>query len=55
MVKIISDSTCDLSQELLDKYEISILPLHILLGDTECEDGINITRMRFITGQKSIK
>ena len=43
MVKIISDSTCDLSQELLDKYEISILPLHILLGDTECEDGINIT------------
>ena len=43
MVKIISDSTCDLSQELLDKYEISILPLHILLGDTECEDGINFT------------
>ena len=30
MVKIISDSTCDLSQELLRKYEIDILPLHIL-------------------------
>lgn len=43
MVKIISDSTCDLSQELLEKYDVSILPLHILLGDKECEDGINIT------------
>lgn len=31
-VKIISDSTCDLSQELTAKYDIDILPLHILLG-----------------------
>ena len=43
MVKIISDSTCDLSKELLEKYDVSILPLHILLGDKECEDGKNIT------------
>ena len=43
MVKIISDSTCDLSQELLRKYDIDILPLHILLGDKEYEDGKNIT------------
>lgn len=43
MVKIISDSTCDLSQELLEKYEVSILPLHVILGDRECEDGVNIS------------
>ena len=43
MVKIISDSTCDLSGELLEKYDISILPLHILLGEEEYEDGRNIT------------
>ena len=43
MVKIISDSTCDLSPELLARYEIDILPLHILLGDQEFEDGKNIT------------
>ena len=42
MIKIISDSTCDLSKELIDKYEISILPLHILLGEKEYEDGRNI-------------
>lgn len=43
MVKIISDSTCDLSSELLTRYDIDILPLHILLGDEEFEDGKNIT------------
>ena len=43
MVKIISDSTCDLSGELLEKYDISILPLHILLGEEEYEDGRDIT------------
>ena len=43
MIKIISDSTCDLSQELIEKYKISILPLHIHLGENEYEDGKNIT------------
>lgn len=43
MVKIISDSTCDLSPELVAKYDIDILPLHILLGEAEYEDGKNIT------------
>ena len=43
MVKIISDSTCDLSKELIDKYDIDIIPLHILLGDKEYRDGIDIT------------
>ena len=41
-VKIIADSTCDLSKELLEKYEISILPLHIVLGDKEYKDGLEI-------------
>lgn len=43
MVKIISDSTCDLSPELVAKYDIDILPLHILLGEDEYEDGRTIT------------
>ena len=42
MVKIIADSTCDLSQDLLIKYDISILPLHVLLGDEEYLDGRTI-------------
>ncbi|MBQ1194059.1 MAG: DegV family protein [Lachnospiraceae bacterium] len=43
MVKIISDSTCDLSKNLIEKYNISILPLHILLGNDEYKDSVNIT------------
>ena len=42
-VKIISDSTCDLSQELTAKYDIDILPLHILLGENEFRDGKDTT------------
>ena len=43
MVKIIADSTCDLSPELIVRYDVDILPLHILLGEKEYEDGKSIT------------
>lgn len=43
MIKIISDSTCDLSEELLNKYDIDILPLHVVMGDNEYIDGVNIS------------
>ena len=43
MVKIISDSTCDLSVELLKQYDIDIIPLHIHLGDNEYKDSVDIT------------
>lgn len=43
MVKIISDSTCDLSDDLLKKYDVTLLSLHILLGEDEYLDRQNIT------------
>ena len=43
MTKIIADSTCDLSKDLVEKYDITILPLHILLGEEEYLDGVNIS------------
>lgn len=43
MVKIVSDSTCDLSEELIQRYGISIVPLHIVLGDREYRDGLELT------------
>ena len=42
MVRIVSDSTCDLSEELIDRYGIYILPLYVRLGDKEYLDGIDI-------------
>lgn len=43
MVKIISDSTCDLTPELIERYDIDILPLHIILGAEDYLDGQGIT------------
>ena len=43
MVKILSDSTCDLSKELTDRYGIRIIPLYVRLGEDEYLDGVNIT------------
>lgn len=43
MVKIVSDSTCDLGRELIEHYDIEIVPLHITLGDREYEDMVDIT------------
>lgn len=43
MVKIISDSTCDLSADLLETYDIDILSLHIILGEEDYADGKGVT------------
>lgn len=43
MIRIFSDGTCDLSKELIERYDITILPLHILLGEEEFLDGVDIT------------
>ena len=42
-IKIISDSTCDLSAELIAKYNIDIVPLFVMKNDEEFEDGVTIT------------
>jgi len=42
-VVITSDSTCDLSQELLDRYDIPVIPLTITLGEDTFLDGSSFT------------
>lgn len=43
MIRILSDSTCDLSKELIEKYNVGILPLHVNLGTEGYLDGVTIT------------
>ena len=43
MIRILSDSTCDLSKELIDRYQIGIIPLHIVMDQKEYLDGLEIT------------
>lgn len=40
---ISSDSTCDLSKELVDRYQIRIQPMGISLGGQIYRDGVDIT------------
>jgi DegV family protein with EDD domain len=42
MIKIIVDSTCDLPQEILQEYDIKILPLNVLLNGVEYRDRVDI-------------
>lgn len=42
-IKILSDSTCDLSKELVEKYDIGIIPLTVVKNDEPFSDGITIT------------
>jgi DegV family protein with EDD domain len=41
-IKIITDSTADLSKEIYDKYDIEVLPLLINFGEESYLDGVEI-------------
>ena len=38
-IRIITDSSCDLNKELVDKYNITIVPLNVSFGDDSYIDG----------------
>ena len=42
-IKILSDSTCDLPQEVLEKYNITMIPLSVIKDGVAYTDGVNIT------------
>lgn len=42
-IKILSDSTCDLSKELLEKYDITVIPLTIIKNGESFRDSVSIT------------
>lgn len=42
-IKILSDSTCDLSPELLAAHDITVIPLTVIKNDEEFKDAVSIT------------
>jgi DegV family protein with EDD domain len=46
-VRIVTDSTCDLPADIIAKYGIGVLPLHIHVGSRSYLDGIDMTRDEF--------
>lgn len=43
-IKIITDSTCDLPTEVIEQYNIEVIPVLINFGEESYLDGIEITR-----------
>ena len=41
-IKIITDSTCDLSKEIIEKYDIDVMPMLINFGEESYLDGVEI-------------
>ncbi len=54
--KIIADSTCDLTKEILEKFDITLTPLTITVGGKDYHDGIDIDNAKlFEYAEKGVK
>lgn len=47
MIQLITDSSADLPKELLDKYNIVVVPLTITIDDKDYLEGVDITPQEF--------
>ena len=46
-VKIVTDSTCDLPQELVDQYDIHVIPCYVNISGKSYLDGVELSREEF--------
>jgi DegV family protein with EDD domain len=49
MIKIISDSSADLPKELLEKYDITLVPLTVTIEGTDYLEKVDLTPQEFFT------
>lgn len=47
MIKIMADSTCDLTEEFIKRYNIGIAPLNIMIGEKVYRDRIDLSSDEF--------
>lgn len=47
-IKIITDSTCDLSRQIIEKYELEVVPLIVNFGEDSYLDGVDIDIREFL-------
>ena len=46
-IRIVTDSTCDLPDEIISQQGITVVPMYINIGNESYQDGINLTREEF--------
>ena len=47
MIKIITDSSSDLSKEIIEKYDITVVPLKVNMEGNDYLEGIDLTPDEF--------
>ena len=47
MIKVVTDSTCDLSPEMASHLDITVIPCNVHFGKETYLDGVNLTRQQF--------
>jgi DegV family protein with EDD domain len=46
-IRFVTDSTCDLPEEIISQHTITVIPLAISVGDKTFLDGVDLTRSEF--------
>ena len=54
-IALVTDSACDLPQEIIDEYQIHVIPFNLFFGDTVFLDKLTITPEQFYTLLKTHK
>jgi DegV family protein with EDD domain len=52
-IKIVTDSVCDIPDELIQQYDIKVVPSYINIGNQSYLDGVEMTRKQFYDGLDS--
>lgn len=55
-IAISAESTCDLSKELIEKYDVKVIPFHVTLGNETFKDGELTTEeiFKFVDEKKTL-
>jgi DegV family protein with EDD domain len=46
-IRIVTDSSCDLPQEIIQEHKITVIPLFINIGDQSYLDGVDLSHQEF--------
>lgn len=47
MIKIVTDSTCDLPIEVIQAYDITVIPCYVNMNGKSYLDGVELSRVSF--------
>ncbi|WP_078391538.1 DegV family protein [Shouchella patagoniensis] len=52
LIKVVTDSTADIPEELTTKYGITVIPLNVHFGEEQYEDGVTLSPKEFYSKLK---